>query len=44
MSLIMSPDELTNEVNADLQQVSAALNHPITSLVLKNQEVEIQLG
>lgn len=43
-SLIMSPDELTNEVNADLQQVSASLNHPITSLVLKNQEVEIQLG
>ena len=43
-SLIMSPEELTNEVNADLQQVSAALNRPITGLVLKNQEMEIQLG
>ncbi len=43
-SLIMSPDELTNEVNADLQQVSATLNRPITGLVLKDQEVEIQLG
>ena len=43
-SLIMSPDELTNEVNADLQQVSAALNRPITGLVLKNQEMEVQLG
>lgn len=44
MSLIMSPDELTNEVNVDLQQISASLNHPITSLVLKDQEIEIQLG
>ena len=43
-SLIMSPDELTNEVNADLQQVSATLNRPITGLVLKNQEMEVQLG
>lgn len=43
-SLIMSPDELTNEVNADLQQVSATLNRPITGLVLKDQEMEIQLG
>ena len=44
VSLIMSPDELTNEVNADLQQVSASLNRPITGLVLKDQEMEIQLG
>jgi len=43
-SLIMSPDELTNEVNADLQQVSAALNRPITGLVLKDQEMDVQLG
>jgi len=43
-SAIMSPDELTNEVNADLQQVSAALNRPITGIVLKNQEMEVQLG
>ena len=43
-SLIMSPDELTNEVNADLQQVSAALHRPITGLVLKNQEMDVQLG
>jgi len=43
-SYVMSPDELTNEVNADLQQVSAALNHPITGLVLKDQEMEVQLG
>jgi hypothetical protein len=43
-SLIMSPDELTNEVNADLQQVSAALHRPITGIVLKNQEMDVQLG
>ena len=43
-SLVMSPDELTNEVNADLQQVSAALQRPITGIVLKNQEMDVQLG
>jgi hypothetical protein len=43
-SLIMSPDELTNELNADLQQVSATLQRPITGLVLKDQEMEVQLG
>jgi len=43
-SLIMSPDELTNELNADLQQVSAALHRPITGVVLKNQEMDVQLG
>lgn len=43
-SLIMSPDELTNDVNADLQQVSAALHRPITGIVLKNQELDVRLG
>src|SRR6266480_2382711 len=43
-SLIMSPDELTNEVNADLQQVRAALHRPITGIVLKNQELDVRLG
>jgi hypothetical protein len=43
-SLIMSPAELTNEVNADLQQVSATLHQPISSVVLKNQEMDVQLG
>jgi hypothetical protein len=43
-SLIMSPDELTNEVNADLQQVSSTLNRPISKVVLKNQEMDVQLG
>jgi len=43
-SLIMSPAELTNEVNADLQQVSARLQRPITGVVLKNQELDVQLG
>ena len=43
-SLIMSPDELTNEVNADLQQVSATLHRPISRVVLKNQEMDVQLG
>jgi hypothetical protein len=42
-SLIMSPDELTNELNADLQQVSAALHRPIAKVVLKNQEMDVQL-
>ena len=43
-SLIMSPDELTNEVNADLQQVSATLHRPIAGIVLKNQELDVQLS
>jgi hypothetical protein len=43
-SLIMSPDELTNEVNADLQRVSASLKRPITGLVLKNQQMDVKLG
>jgi hypothetical protein len=44
LSIIMTPDELTNEVNANLQQVSEALQRPVSSLVLKNQEIEITLG
>ena len=43
-SLIMSPDELTNELNADLQQVSASLHRPIARVVLKNQEIDVQLS
>jgi hypothetical protein len=43
-SLIMSPDELTNEVNADLQKVSAALHRPISQIVLKNQELDVHLS
>ncbi len=43
-SLIMSPDELTNELNADLQQVSAALHRSIAGVVLKNQEMDVQLS
>ncbi|HXX78651.1 MAG TPA: hypothetical protein VEI53_09180, partial [Ktedonobacteraceae bacterium] len=44
LSIIMSSDELTSEANADLQQVSAAAQRPIKSLVLKNQEVDITLS
>src|SRR5437763_1696403 len=43
-SLIMSPDELTNELNADLQQVSARLHRPIAGVALKNQEMDVQLS
>jgi len=43
-SLIMSPAELTNEVNADLQQVSATLHRPIAGIELKNQEMDVQLS
>jgi hypothetical protein len=43
-SLIMSPDELTKELNADLQQVSATLHRSIARVVLKNQEMDIQLS
>lgn len=43
-SLIMSPDELTNELNVDLQQVSASLHRPIAGVVLKNQEMDVQLS
>ena len=43
-SLIISPDELTKELNADLQQVSATLHRPIARVVLKNQEMDVQLS
>src|SRR6266480_2316607 len=43
-SLIMSPAELTNELNADLQQVSATLHRPIAGVALKNQEMDVQLS
>ncbi len=43
-SNIMSPAELTSELNADLQNMSAALHRPITGLTLKNQEIDVILG
>ncbi len=43
-SLIMSSDELTNELNGDLQQVSARLHRPIAGVALKKQEMDVQLS
>ena len=42
-SLIMSPDELTTTLNAHLQGISAALHRSITGVILKEQEMDIQL-
>ena len=44
LSIVMSPDELTNEVNANLQQINESVQRPISSLVLKNQDIDITLG
>jgi hypothetical protein len=41
-SLIMSPDELTTTVNAHLQAISAALQSPISGVILKEGEMDIQ--
>jgi hypothetical protein len=41
---VMSSDEMTTLLNKDLQDVVARLHRHVTGIVLKNQEVDIQLG
>ena len=43
-SLIMSSDELTSLLNQKLAQAQAKLNHPVTGVQLKNQELDLVLG
>lgn len=43
-SLIMSSDELTSLLNQKLAEAQAKLDHPITGVQLKNQELDLVLG
>lgn len=43
-SLIMSPDELTSLLNQKLAEAQARLDHPVTGVQLKNQELDLVLG
>lgn len=43
-SLIMTSDELTSLLNQKLAQAQAKLNHPVTGVQLKNQELDLVLG
>jgi hypothetical protein len=42
-SLIMSPDELTSIVNANLHQISTVLPRSISGVILKDHEMDVQL-
>ncbi len=42
-SLIMSPDELTTIVNANLHQISTVLHRSISGVILKDHEMDVQL-
>lgn len=43
-ALIMSPDEMTSILNAHLHDATARLHRDVTGVVLKEQEIDIQLG
>ncbi len=43
-SLIMSSDELTSLLNQKLAVAQAKLDHPVTGVQLKNQELDLVLG
>jgi hypothetical protein len=43
ISLIMSPDELTTTLNANLQRVASTLQRSVSGVVLKDHEMDIQL-
>ncbi len=43
-SLIMSSDELTSLLNQKLAEAQAKLDHPVTGVQLKNQELDLVLG
>jgi hypothetical protein len=42
--LILSPDELTTIVNQHLADAQSKINHTITAVQLKNQELDLTLG
>jgi hypothetical protein len=43
-SLIMTSDELTSLLNQKLAQAQVKLDHPVTGVQLKNQELDLVLG
>jgi hypothetical protein len=43
-SIIMSPDELTTTLNANLQQVTSTLHRSVSGVVLKDHEMDVQLS
>lgn len=44
LSLVMSPDEMTTLLNGHLQDAFTRLHRQVTNVVLKNQELDIQLS
>ncbi|HXR64326.1 MAG TPA: zinc ribbon domain-containing protein [Ktedonobacteraceae bacterium] len=44
LALIMSNDELTSELNTNLQSFSSQLTHKITKLTLLEHEIDVQFG
>jgi hypothetical protein len=44
LALIMSNDELTSELNSNLQSFSSQLTHKITKLTLLEHEIDVQFG
>ncbi len=44
LSLVMSPDEMTTLLNGHISDAFAHLHRQVTSITLKNQEVDIQLS
>jgi hypothetical protein len=44
IALVMSADELTTDLNSHLHEVSSRMHRTITSVTLKNQEIDIALG
>jgi hypothetical protein len=44
LSLVMSPDEMTTLLNGHISDALANLHRQVTSITLKNQEVDIQLS
>lgn len=44
LSLVMSPDEMTTLLNGHLHDAFARLHRQVTSITLKNQEVDVQLS
>jgi hypothetical protein len=44
LALIMSNDELTSELNSNLQSFSGQLTHKITKITLLEHEIDVQFG
>ena len=44
LSLVMSPNEMTTLLNGHLNDALARLHREVTSITLKNQEIDVQLS